>query len=153
MEGIMKFKILLACAVSCLSFQAHAAETFTATNYYVTSTEALPIDKKSGHWSLTFDGISEVSAGPVDTMAVTCRGSGFWSAKGVSGQGYCVHGSGDDTFTLRWEAVAGASENRWQVLAGTGKYSTLKGQGIAKTQKLAGNRRITTLQGEVTLDE
>ena len=114
---------------------------------------AMPINEKSGYWIVKFEGISNVSSGPVDTMAVSCDGAGFWGADGVKGQGICVHGAGDDTFTLRWEAAPGAVENQWQILSGKGKYLNLTGQGVAKTQKLPGNRRITSLEGELELPE
>ncbi len=149
----MRKIILLACTAAILPVQANAAEKFVATNFYVTNTKASSIDDNSGYWVVTFEGISKVSAGPIDTMAVTCDGSGFWNAKGTSGQGICVHGVGEDTFTLRWEAEPGAGENKWQILAGKGKYLNITGQGIVTTQKLPGNRRISTLQGEVELTE
>lgn len=143
----MKKLIFTITATVLMAVGADAGEKFVATNYYVTKTNAMPIDEKSGFWIAKFEGISNVSSGPVDTMAVSCDGAGFWDINGVSGQGICVHGTDDDTFTLRWEALPGAVENQWEILSGKGKYLNLTGQGIAKTQKLSGNRRITTLEG------
>jgi len=128
-----------------------AAEKFTATNYYVTESHTWPTTQKTGYWMVRFTGVSQVSQGPVETLGVECNGAGFWGADGISGNGICVHGTGDDTFVLRWDTQPGATENTWRILGGTGKYENLQGQGTATTQRLPGNRRISRLEGEVQL--
>ena len=71
--------------------------------------------------------------------------------KASVGEGICVHGAGDDTFVLRWEAIPGGKSNSWKVLSGKGKYAGIAGKGTATTKKLPGNRRISDLVGELEL--
>ena len=102
---------------------ALAGEKLAAINYYVTETKTWSTDEKAG----------------------------YWGADGVSGNGICIHGSGDDTFALRWNADSGSKVNIWKILSGKGKYKGLTGQGTATTQKLPGNRRVSKLECEVDL--
>ena len=97
-----------------------AGEKLVATNYYVTETQTWPTAEKAGYWMVNFQGVSEVSQGPLDTLAIECNGAGFWSAGGLSGNGICVHGSGDDTFVLRWDVKKGSKVNSWRILSGKG---------------------------------
>ena len=126
-----------------------SAEKFSATNTYITESRLWPTDDKSGYWMIEFSGVSQVTTGPIDTMAVECHGAGFWGASGLDGNGICLHGVGDDTFILRFDT--NSPNNTWRILSGTGKYSELTGNGVATTEKLPGNRRISTLEGEVSL--
>lgn len=144
-------KILIVLGITLSPAIGQAAEKFTATNTYVTESKAWPTGEKSGYWMVKFTGVSQVTAGPIDTMAVECHGAGFWGASGLDGNGICVHGVGDDTFILRFDT--NSPKNTWQILTGTGKYLGLTGSGTATTKKLPGNRRISKLDGEVSLGE
>ncbi|NNF79761.1 MAG: hypothetical protein HKN05_17190 [Rhizobiales bacterium] len=144
-------KVLITLAICLAPTLVHAGENFAATNYYVTETKAWPTGEKAGYWMVKFSGVSETSAGPIATLPVECHGAGFWSKEGVGGDGICTHGSGDDTFILRWEAIPGAKSNNWKILSGKGKYAGITGKGAANTKKLTGNRRISKLVGEVEL--
>lgn len=128
---------------------ALAGEKVVATNYYVTESKAWPTGEKTGYWMVRFTGVSEMLEGPIDTLAVECNGAGFWDASGATGNGICVHGTGDDTFILRFDARAGGVPNSWKILSGKGKYKGLTGAGTASTKRLPGNRRISNLEGEV----
>ena len=128
---------------------ASAGEKFAATNYYVTETKTWSTGEKTGYWMAKFTGVSQVSQGPVDTLSVECNGAGYWGTGGVSGNGICVHGTGDDTFVLRFDVREGAKDNSWTILSGSGKYQGLVGSGTATTEKLPGNRRISKLIGEL----
>ncbi len=142
-------KPLIALGIALLPLAGASAEEFAATNTYVTETQTWPTGEKDGYWMVKFSGVSQVLAGPVETMAVECNGAGFWSAEGIVGNGICVHGSGEDTFVLRFDNKPGS--NTWEILSGTGRYVTLTGSGTATTEKLPGNRRISLLGGEVSL--
>ena len=146
-------KLLISLAICMAPTLVHAGEKFAATNYYVTETKAWPTQEKAGYWMVKFSGVSETTAGPVGTLPVECNGAGFWSKTGATGNGICIHGSGDDTFILRWDATPGSKPNSWKILSGKGKYKGLTGQGTAITEKLPGNRRISKLVGEVKLAE
>ncbi len=146
-------KLLITLAICMAPTLAHAGEKFAATNYYVTETKAWPAGEKAGYWMVKFSGVSETTAGPVSTLSVECNGAGFWGRDGVSGTGICVHGTGDDTFILRWQANPGGKANNWTILSGKGKYKGIAGAGTATTKKLPGNRRISKLIGEVELAE
>jgi len=142
------FRILIVSGLLLTPFMAQSAENFTATNTYVTESKVWPTGEKAGYWIVKFSGVSQVTEGPVDTSAVECHGAGFWGASGANGSGICIHGTGDDTFILRFDT--GSPENTWQILSGTGKYSGLTGKGTAATEKLPGNRRISKLVGKVS---
>ena len=144
-------KFLVVLAICLNSSLALAGEKFAATNYYVTETKAWPTGEKAGYWMVKFSGISETTAGPIASLPVECHGAGFWGKASVSGNGICVHGSGNDTFIVRWEAIPGGKSNTWKIQAGKGKYAGITGEGTATTKKLPGNRRISKLAGEVTL--
>ena len=144
-----KFMFILALAMA--PSTVFAGEKFAATNYYVTESKTWPTGEKAGYWMVKFAGVSEVSQGPIDTLAVECNGAGYWGAGGVTGNGICVHGTGDDTFVLHWQADKGAKANAWKILSGKGNFKGLTGQGTATSKKLPGNRRISKLEGEVEL--
>jgi len=144
-------KILIILGTTLSPAIGQAAEKFTATNTYVTESRAWPTGEKAGYWMGKFTGVSQVTAGPINTMAVECHGAGFWGASSLEVDGICIHGDGDDTFILRFETNSPA--NTWQILTGTGKYLGLTGSGTATTEKLPGNRRISKLEGEVILGE
>lgn len=142
-------KPLIALGIALSPVAAASAEEFAATNTYVTETQAWPISAKDGYWVVKFTGVSQVAKGPIETMAVECNGAGFWNAEGVVGNGICVHGSGENTFVMRWDADGPI--RTWEILSGAGKYMTLTGSGAATTEKLPGNRRISKLEGDVSL--
>ncbi len=147
-----KLQFILALALLPATMSAvSAGEKFAATNYYVTDTKTWLTGEKTGYWMSKFTGVSQVLHGPVDTLAVECNGAGYWGTGGVSGNGICVHGTGDDTFVLRFEAQAGAKTNSWKILSGRGKYEGLVGEGTATTDKLPGNRRVSKLIGQMEL--
>jgi len=142
-------KTFIALVLTLAPMAAPAAEKFAATNTYVTESQTWPVDDTSGYWMVAFKGVSQVTEGPVETMAVQCNGAGFWGPDGLDGNGICVHGDGDDTFILRFDSQPGG--NTWEILSGAGKYEGLTGAGTAVTEALPGNRRISRLTGEVSL--
>lgn len=142
-------KPLIALGIALSPVAVASAEEFAATNTYVTETKTWPTGEKDGYWMVKFTGVSQIAKGPIETMAVECNGAGFWSAEGIVGTGICVHGSGEDTFVLRFDNKPGS--NTWRILSGTGKYIGLTGSGTATTKKLPGNRRVSVLNGDVNL--
>lgn len=144
-------KKLIAFVFALVPMAASAAEKFEATNTYVTETQLWPVDESSGYWMVKFQGVSQVTEGPIESMAVECHGAGFWGSKGLAGNGICMHGDGEDTFILRFDTEPNG--NTWQILSGSGRYQDLSGAGTAITEALPGNRRITKLVGDVTLGD
>ena len=142
-------KILTFIMLAIAPIAAQAEDKFKATNVYVSESKAWPIDQSTGYWMVEFHGVSQVSEGPIDTLAVECHGAGFWGAEGLDGNGICIHGEGDDTFMLRFDSKPDG--NTWAILSGTGKYHSLTGSGTALTEALPGNRRISKLEGNVNL--
>lgn len=130
---------------------ALAAEKVVLTNYYVTDTRTYPTGEKTGYWEVTFTGISEATAGPLDTMPIECHGAGYWGAEGPWGDGMCVSGAGDDLIFWLWEAPKGGEANTWEIVGGTGKYAGITGAGTARSETLSPNRRVSYLEGEVSL--
>ncbi|KMW59090.1 hypothetical protein AIOL_004071 [Candidatus Rhodobacter oscarellae] len=142
-------KHFIAIVLAMAPMAVHAGESFQATNTYVTESKAWPVDQATGYWMVAFEGVSQVTEGPIDTMRVECHGAGFWGPGGLDGGGICIHGEGDDTFILRFDSKPDG--NTWTILSGTGKYQGLTGSGTAVTEALAGNRRISELVGDVSL--
>jgi hypothetical protein len=130
-----------------------AGESVNGQNYLVLDNQAWPTGEQSGFYLFNGSGVSNVINGPTETGAIECHGSGFWGAEGSRGEGICLHGAGDDTYTSTYKMELGANNGQWQILGGTGKYAGISGEGTYIPNPLPGNRAISTWQGEITLAE
>ena len=72
--------------------------------------------------------------GPLEEGPARCVGGGFGERDGKNSiEGICVFGEAEDTFTIRWRAGEQGAANTWAVVAGTGKFDGMTGEGIATT--------------------
>lgn len=77
----------------------------------------------------------EVVEGPMEDGPARCIGSGFGYRDGTNSiVGICIFGEGDDVFTMRWKAGEKGAANTWEIVAGTGRYAGMTGEGIATTE-------------------
>ena len=145
---------LTCCAALSMAFSANAGERVSATNFYVVKQEQFSTGNGNVFWSEDNVGTFTVEEGPIDPGFARCIGSGFGGPGGVEGDGICIYGEGDDTFTMKWEIVAFGS-NTWKILTATGKYVGMTGHGTSKTRMeskfLKLTHRISDWEGEVTL--
>ncbi|MGY3437817.1 MULTISPECIES: hypothetical protein [unclassified Marinovum] len=80
-------------------------------------------------------GYFEVIEGPIEAGPARCLGSGFSFSNGQrTTEGICIFGAAEDTFTMRWKAGQQGEANAWTIVAGTGKYRGMTGEGIATTR-------------------
>ena len=145
---------LMCCAVLSMASSAIAGERVSATNFYVVKQEQIPAGNGSVFWTEDNVGTFTVKEGPIDPGFARCIGSGFGGPGGVEGDGICVYGEGEDTFTMKWKIV-GVGSNEWKIVTATGKYAGMTGSGTTKTRvdakflKLA--HRISDWEGEINL--
>lgn len=79
-------------------------------------------------------GYFEVVDGSLTNGPARCLGAGFGFQDGTNSiEGICIFGEGDNTFTLAWDAGEAGAANTWTVVAGTGQFKGLSGNGIAST--------------------
>jgi hypothetical protein len=79
-------------------------------------------------------GSYEVVEGPFEEGPTRCVGSGFGYRDGTNTiAGICIFGEGDNTFTMSWKAGEKGAANTWTIVAGSGKFEGLSGEGIATT--------------------
>lgn len=139
--------------ILCLPFCAAAGERVAGTNSYVIHQQNWHAGDMT-YWRLDNAGTFDVSAGPLTPGFVRCIGAGFGSARGVTGEGICIFGKDDDTFTWHWEAHRDGP-NTWEVIDATGKYRGMTGSGRAITrvesEKLKIQHRVTDWEGEIDL--
>lgn len=100
----------------------------------------------------------DVIDGPIDAGPARCLGGGFAQSSGTNSiEGICIFGEADDTFTMRWKAGERGSANAWTIVAATGKYHGMTGEGIATTgveiMYRAMPRRQSHIVGTVTIPE
>jgi len=133
------------------SGSAFAGERISGTNHYVLHEEIWPAPNMT-YWRQDNIGTFSVKEGPLDPGFVRCIGAGFGGPTGVRGEGICIFGSGDDTFTWAWRRHK-EGPNTWQVIDATGKYEGMTGRGKAFTratsQGLKLPHRITDWEGEI----
>ncbi len=128
-----------------------ASERVSATNSYVVNQNQIAAGPDV-FWQEDNSGTFTVSEGPIDPGFVRCVGSGFGGPGGVTGGGVCVYGQDEDTFTMRWKVVSFGT-NSWQIVASTGKYAGMVGEGTTTTRinskflKLL--HRISDWEGEI----
>ena len=101
---------------------------------------------------------TEVVEGPLEDGPSRCLGSGFYFKDGTNDiGGICVYGVGADTFTIKWKAGEQGAANTWTVVAGTGKYRGMIGEGIATnlTEQFQRAMRLvkTHVVGTVTMPD
>lgn len=148
-------RISLAALVIAAPAYGFAGERVAGTNSYVLNEERFHAGNLT-YWRQDNNGVYEVTEGPIRPGFVRCIGAGFGGPAGVTGDGVCIYGEGEDTFTWRWEAHAGAP-NTWEVVGSTGAYAGMKGSGTA-TSRIASEftalqHRVTDWEGEITLPE
>lgn len=149
--------IRLACFVfaALIALPVFAGERIAGTNSYVLNEEIWSLQTMN-YWRQDNYGTFTVTEGPIDPGFVQCIGAGFGEARGVRGEGICIFGIGEDTFTWAWQANPG-EPNTWQVIDATGKYKGMRGEGTAisriASEFMARQHRVTSWQGEITLPE
>ncbi len=145
--------LALALSATLSPLSSMAGESVSGQNYLVLDNQAWPTGEQSGFYLFNGSGVSNVTNGPTETGAIECHGSGFWSPEGSRGEGICLHGAGDDTYTSTYKIGLGASNGQWKILGGTGKYAGISGEGTYIPNPLPGNRAISNWQGEITLTQ
>ena len=131
-----------------------AGERVSATNFYVVNQEIFPAGPNLWFWTEDNAGSYTVTEGPLDPGFARCVGSGFSGVHGagVSGDGVCIYGEGEDTFTMTWK-IEGFGKNSWRIVDSTGKYLGMSGSGTTKTRidskflKLP--HRVSDWEGEI----
>jgi hypothetical protein len=119
---------LLVAAAIMLPATAGAAEHVSGTNYYVVRQERFSAGSEV-YWTEDNSGSFTVNEGPIDPGYARCVGSGF----DLSGGGICVYGEGEDTFTMKWK-IETFGVNSWRIVAATGKYAGMRGEGTTRTR-------------------
>lgn len=150
----MKTKSFLTAVIVTLSLSplsSFAGETAKGSNFLVLDNQAWPTGQKSGFYQFNGAGISNVEAGPTETVAIECHGAGFWGGKGNRAEGICLHGSGDNTYVSSYKMEVGAKSGQWKILGGTGKYTGISGEGTYVPNLLPGMRAVSNWQGEISL--
>ena len=112
----------------------------------------------SGFYYQDSESYSEVVEGPFEDGPSRCLGSGFYFKDGTNDiGGICIYGEGTDTFTIKWKAGEQGTANTWTVVAGTGKYRGMTGEGIATTKTEQFQRLVrlveTHVVGTVTMPD
>ena len=135
---------LMCCAALSMASSAIAGERVSATNFYVVKEEQIPAGNGSVFWTADNVGTFTVEEGPIEPGFARCIGSGFGGPGGIEGDGICIYGEGEDTFTMKW-----------QIVTATGKYAGMTGSGTTRTRrdskflKLA--HRISDWEGKIDL--
>ena len=147
------FRVLLLATAIMVPTGLAAGERVSATNFYVVKQEQFNAGTEV-FWAEDNIGSFTVSEGPIDPRFARCVGSGFGGPGGVQGDGICVYGEGDDTFTMKWK-IESFGHNTWQIVHGTGKYAGMSGQGTTKTRVeskfLKLSHRVSDWEGEIEL--
>lgn len=128
-----------------------AGEKVSVTNSYVVNYEEIEAGSEV-FWKEDNSGTFTVHKGPIESGFVRCVGSGFGGPRGVSGEGVCIYGEAEDTFTMRWKVVS-FGFNKWQIVASTGKYSGMTGSGYTETHLVSNflkiPHRVSDWEGEI----
>ena len=132
---------------------ALAAEKVTGTDFFVVEQQNWETGDNAGYWIWHGQGVSQPHAGPLESEAIECHGSGFWDQDESWGEGICVHGEGDDTRTSSWKKEKGEERGQWKILSGTGKFQGMTGQGTYKSTSLAGDYQVSENEGEITMGQ
>lgn len=134
-----------------IALGANAGERVSATNFYVVKQERFSAGFEV-YWTEDNIGSFTVHEGPIDSGFARCVGSGFGSQTTVTGDGICIYGENEDTFTMKWEIID-PGVNRWKIVSGSGKYLGMTGNGTTKTRvdasKLKLPHRVSGWEGEV----
>jgi len=146
-------RLLLAVMAIIVPASALAGERVSATNHYVVRQERINAGDEV-FWTEDNVGSFTVNEGPIEPGFARCVGSGFGGGGGVQGGGVCVYGDGADTFTMKWK-VEGLGFNSWRIVAGTGKYAGMSGQGTTRTRVdskfVQLPQRVSDWEGEIEL--
>ena len=143
-------KLSLAFCVLIYPPLALAGEQIEGTNYYIDRGKQWSTGDQSGYWISDNKGVSDITTGPLEPVAVECHGGGFWDAGGVWGEGICIYGEGDDTYIMAFQLQKG-QDSTWRFVHGSGKYAGITGSGTFNTSRLGASRRVTHWKGEVEL--
>ncbi len=112
---------------------ATAQERIEINNVYPINQEYFHL-RDSVYYTQDNRGYFEVVEGPLEEGPARCVGGGFGAQDGVNTiEGVCVFGEGEDTFTMRWKAGNQGAANTWTIVAGTGRFDGMTGEGIATT--------------------
>ena len=132
-----------------------AGDTAKGTNFLVLDNQSWPTGEKSGFYVFSGKGVTKAIEGPIETIAVECHGSGFWDQNGSRGEGICLHGTGDDTYTSSYKREIGQSSGQWIIIegTGTGKYAGISGEGTYTSEQVPGGRLVSTWDGVISLSQ
>ncbi len=134
---------------------ANAQERLEINNIYPLNQELFQLSTKAYLFQDNV-GFYEVIEGPLEEGPARCIGGGFSERDGVNSiEGICIFGDGEHTFTISWKAGEQGAANTWNVVAGTGRFAGMTGEGIATTGVSilyeAMPRRKSHIVGTVTL--
>lgn len=134
---------------------AAAGERISGVNSYVQNLESWHAGDLT-YWRQDNNGVYEVKEGPLDPGFVRCIGAGFSGPTGVKGEGICIFGEDNDTFTWSWRTHPGGP-NTWKVIDATGKYKGMTGSGVSRSRVAsefqALQHRVTDWEGEIELPD
>ena len=132
-----------------------ASDMAKGTNFLVLDNQSWPIGENAGFYMFNGKGIANPIEGPTEAIAVECHGSGFWNQNGSSGEGICLHGTGDDKYTTSYKREAGQPSGRWTIIEGTGsgKYVGISGEGTYTSVQVPGGRMVTNWEGVISLGQ
>jgi len=111
---------------------AVAGEALEINNTYPINEQTFRLSDRL-FFTMDDKGSSEVVKGPFQNGPTHCLGSGFIFPGGrMDISGICIFGEGADTFTMAWKTggQTGAA-NTWKIVAGTGKYAGMTGEGMS----------------------
>ena len=122
---------ILACATASAAFGGeHRVEI---NNTYPMNEEVIRLRDRA-YFTQDNKGYFEVVQGPIENGPARCIGSGFYFAESrTDNGGICIFGKGADTFTMIWKVGKESLSNDWTIAAGTGRYESMTGKGIATT--------------------
>ena len=144
-------RILLILTFVLIPFITLAGEKIKGTTFYTEDTQSWETGNGTGYWIWHSKGVEHPTEGPLGTNPIECHGAGFWDKEGSWGEGICVIGTDDDTFTSHWKTDKGQEVTQWKYLTGTGKYKGIKGEGTSKYIALPADRSMVEWEGEVDL--
>ncbi len=154
MRALTLSALTLSIVAALISGTCFAGERIAGSNAYFLNEQIWNTGKGTGFWMQNNFGTFEVTEGPLDPGPVECHGSGFWTEFGasVTGDGICIYGNGQDTFTLRYTSNPGRAAT-WEIIDATGKYAGMTGSGKSATRQtdegIKIRIRVTDWVGEV----
>jgi hypothetical protein len=132
LKGTPMLRLLVFLLPLLVSTTVCAEERIAGSNAYILNEQRWPAGT-GVFWMQDNQGMFNVTEGSLKPGPVRCVGSGFSDHTGTKGEGICVFGWAEDTFTWAWQAHPDGP-NTWQVVGATGIYKGMTGSGKAFTK-------------------